>query len=163
MVLGHNRVGWADGEISQAQEQDRQSEEAQTETRSDRDHQEEEWDQRQDKVHNLRNNTACAGGAPMGMNVRSLYPTLAVGEGFMPSRERAGINPAPTVGACGRRPRNTGDFLGNGRDREDRFRNKDLSDHLGPAEVSEHRLTRQAHNPRLRRPSRLSRHLPVPL
>ena len=26
---------------------------------------------------------------------------------FMLSRERAGINPAPTVGAYGRRPRNT--------------------------------------------------------
>ena len=31
----------------------------------------------------------------------------------MPSRERAGINPAPTVGVHGRRPRNTGDLRGN--------------------------------------------------
>ena len=32
-----------------------------------------------------------------------------VGEGLMPSHQRAGINPAPTVGACGRRP-GEGDF-----------------------------------------------------
>ena len=35
---------------------------------------------------------------------------LVVGEGFMPSRERAGINPAPTVDEGGRRP-DEGDFL----------------------------------------------------
>ena len=31
----------------------------------------------------------------------------------MPSRKRAGINPAPAVGACSRRPSNTGDFQSN--------------------------------------------------
>ena len=31
----------------------------------------------------------------------------------MPSGERAGINPAPTVREGDRRPRNTGDFVGN--------------------------------------------------
>ena len=56
------------------------------------------------------------GGAPMGMKVHTLYPSLpllVVGEGFMPSRERAGINPAPTVDEGGRRP-DEGDFLTNG-------------------------------------------------
>ena len=35
---------------------------------------------------------------------------LVVGEGFMPSRKRAGINPAPTVDEGDRRP-DEGDFL----------------------------------------------------
>ena len=49
-----------------------------------------------------------------GHESQLLHPTpaLVVGEGFMPSRKRAGINPAPTVGACGRRP-GEGDFRGN--------------------------------------------------
>ena len=43
--------------------------------------------------------------APVSMKVGTLYPsptTLVVGEGFMPSRKRAGINPARTMGEGGR-------------------------------------------------------------
>ena len=53
---------------------------------------------------------------PMTMKVSALHPRpnpAVVGEGFMPSRERAGINPAPTVGVGGRRP-GEGDFRSNG-------------------------------------------------